>query len=87
MGVVVGVLDGDLRGDPKSGANAVHVNECRRVAKVDDNSGASANLVSRPAFRSGQGQMECVSSISRHGRAARCQTAQTQRQRSASAKR
>lgn len=43
-GVVIGVLDGGLRGDPEPGANAVHVNERRRVAKVDDNGGASANV-------------------------------------------
>jgi hypothetical protein len=42
--VVIGVLDGYLRGDPGPGANAVHVNERRGVAKVDNNRGASANL-------------------------------------------
>jgi hypothetical protein len=43
-GLVIGVLDGDLRGDPGPGANAVHVNERRGVTKVDDNGGASANV-------------------------------------------
>jgi len=41
---VIGRLDGDLRGDPEPGSNAVHVNKRRRVAKVDDNCGAGANL-------------------------------------------
>jgi hypothetical protein len=40
MGVVIGALDGDLRRDLGPGANAVHVDERRRVAKVDDNGGA-----------------------------------------------
>ena len=38
------MFDGCHRGDPGPGANTVHVNECRRVAKVDDDSGAGANL-------------------------------------------
>jgi hypothetical protein len=42
-GVVIGALDGRLRGDPWSGALGVHVDKRRRVAKVDDNSGAGAN--------------------------------------------
>jgi hypothetical protein len=40
---VIGALDGDLRSDPGPGANAVHVDERRRVAKVDDNGRAGAN--------------------------------------------
>src|SRR4051794_14416912 len=40
--VVIGALDGGLRGDPWAGALAVHVDERRRVAKVDDNSGTGA---------------------------------------------
>jgi hypothetical protein len=43
-GVVIGVLDGGLRGDPYPGAVAVHVNKRCRVAKVDDNGGAGANV-------------------------------------------
>jgi hypothetical protein len=41
-GVVIGALDGGLRGDPWPGALAVHVDKRRRVAKVDDNSGTGA---------------------------------------------
>jgi hypothetical protein len=112
-GVVIGVLDGGLRGDPEPGANAVHVNERRRVAKVDDNGGASANVsyqlrreppiilylihtlslspvkartdaVGVALWYAGLqiriGQMECVSSISRHDHATRCRAALSRRQ-------
>ena len=41
---MIGALDGGLRSDPKPGTVAVHVNERCRVAKVDDNSGAGANM-------------------------------------------
>jgi hypothetical protein len=41
---VIGALDGGLRGDPEPGATAVHVNKRYRIAKVDDNGGASANV-------------------------------------------
>jgi hypothetical protein len=41
---LIGTLDGGLRGDPEPGAIAVHVNKRCRVAKVDDNGGASANV-------------------------------------------
>jgi len=44
VGVVIGALDGGLRGNPWPGAPAVHANKRRRVAKVDDNGGAGANL-------------------------------------------
>jgi hypothetical protein len=43
-GVVIGALDGGLRGDPSPSAITVHVNKRRRVAKVDDNGGAGANM-------------------------------------------
>ena len=43
-GVAIGALDGGLRGDPEPGATAVHVNKRYRIAKVDDNGGASANV-------------------------------------------
>jgi hypothetical protein len=43
-GVAIGALDGGLRGDPKPGAVAVHVDKRCRVAKVDDNGGPSANM-------------------------------------------
>jgi hypothetical protein len=46
-GVAIGALDGGLRGEPKLGAVAVHVNERCRVAKIDDNGGASANVSSQ----------------------------------------
>lgn len=41
---MIGALDSGLRGDPEPGTNAVHVNERRGVAEVDDNGGASANV-------------------------------------------
>jgi len=41
---VIGALDGGLRSDPKPGTVAVHVNERCRVAKVDDNGRAGANV-------------------------------------------
>ena len=41
---MIGALDGGLRGEPKLGTAAVHVNKRCRVAKVDDNGGASANV-------------------------------------------
>jgi hypothetical protein len=43
-GVVIGALDGRLRGAPWPGALAVHVDKCRRVAKVDDNCGTGAHV-------------------------------------------
>jgi hypothetical protein len=43
-GVAIGALDGGLCGNPWLGADAVHVNERRCVAKVDDNGGAGTNL-------------------------------------------
>ena len=55
-------------------------------AKAGTSACRRRSVVRRP-FRSGRSQMECVSSVSRHGRSTRCRTAQTQRQRSASAKR
>ena len=41
---MIGALDGGLCDDPYPGAVAVHVNKRRRVAKVDDNGGASTNV-------------------------------------------
>lgn len=42
--VTTGALDGGLRGDPWPGAVAVPVNKRCRVAKVDDNDEAGANV-------------------------------------------
>jgi hypothetical protein len=41
---VIGALDGGLRGEPRLGTAAVHVDKRCRVAEVDDNGGARANV-------------------------------------------